>query len=163
MLGTLFQTIALSQLSIPVQQKTQLSPTQQPATTAQPPLKKPKLELLPLMIKDEELVPETKADIFEKHLRALIQAYHDLPQDERAETVRKAVKSSSSEDVEQLSEVVDCLMLEGLQREIGTNVDTGSPYAGLSSSMNDEPGMGCLDSFCQEFLSPVLLEGEYSC
>jgi len=172
MLGTLFQTIALGQLSLPTQQKTQLLSSQQPATTAQRPLKKPKLEfeLLPLPIKDEDMTPTelTKAERFEKHLRALIQTYHELPQEDRAETVRKAVKASSTEEVEQLSEVVDCLMLEGLKREIGTNVDTGSPYAGLadfaSSAMSDEPGMGCLDSFCEEFMAPVLFqEGDYSC
>jgi len=55
-------------------------------------------------------------------------------------------------------------MLEGLKREIGTNVDTGSPYAGLADSMTDEPGLGCLDSFCEEFMAPGLFqEGDYSC
>jgi len=89
-----------------------------------------------------------------------MQLYHEIPQDERSETVRKAVKGSSSEEIEQLSEVVDCLMLEGLKREIGTNVNTGSPYAGLADFAFpvDEPGMGTLDSFCQDFLSPVLYQ-----
>jgi len=80
--------------------------------------------------------------------------------------VRKSVKGSSTEELEQLSEVVDCLMLEGLKREIGTNVNTGSPYAGLADfEVNmEEPGMNTLDSFCQDFLSPVLFqEGDYTC
>jgi len=160
MLGTLFQTIALNQLVVP-SQKTPLSA---PKSTTKPPLKKAKTEPTP----DPELErePESKADLFQKHLRALIQLYHEIPQEERSETVRKGVKGSSSEELEQLSEVVDCLMLEGLKREIGTNVNTGSPYAGLADFAFpvDEPGMGTLDSFCQDFLSPVLYqEGDYTC
>jgi len=159
MLGTLFQTIALNQLVLPTTATQKLSPLAAQKQTTQPPLKKAKVESEPEL---------TKAELFQKQLRALIQTYHEITQDERAETVRKAVKGSSSEEIEQISEVVDCLMLEGLKREIGTNVDTGSPYAGLEefvlANNNDEPGMGSLDSFCQEFLSPVLFqEGDYTC
>ena len=157
MLGTLFQTIALNQL-VPPSQKTPLLAK----SATKPPLKKAKTEPLP----DPEAEAPSKSELFQKQLRALIQLYHELPQDDRAETVRKSVKGSSTEELEQLSEVVDCLMLEGLKREIGTNVNTGSPYAGLADfGVNmEEPGLGTLDSFCQDFLSPVLFqEGDYTC
>jgi hypothetical protein len=153
MIGSLLQTFAIH--SLPT------SALPQPKSS-QPPLKKTKLgESKPQLISFPSLtvsttVPTSKAELFEAHLLGLIAAYHDIPMEERAETVRKVVRGSSAVTTDQLSEVVDCLLLEGLKREIGTNVETGSPYAGLMDFGNHEQGTADLDSFCSEFLAPLI-------
>ena len=68
----------------PSQKATLLAPKLQTQPTTQPPLKKAKVE--------PEAEALSKSELFQKQLRALIQTYHDIPQDDRAETVRKAVK-----------------------------------------------------------------------
>jgi len=103
-------------------------------------------------------IPKSKAQAFEAHLLGLIDAYHDIPLEERAEIVRKVVRTSPASTTDRLSEVVDCLLLEGLKREIGMNIETGSPYAGLMDFGNAEQTE--LESFCTDFLAPLIEQQE---
>eukprot|EP01089_Gocevia_fonbrunei_P011931 TRINITY_DN2676_c0_g1_i3.p1 TRINITY_DN2676_c0_g1~~TRINITY_DN2676_c0_g1_i3.p1 ORF type:complete len:146 (-),score=33.49 TRINITY_DN2676_c0_g1_i3:62-499(-) len=106
---------------------------------------------------------DVKADVdpqtqFEIHLMGLIQAYNTLPTEQRHEVVRNVMTKCASESHEQLSEVIDCLWVEGLQKDIipGTNMDTGSPFPDLA--MSDNFGSSDdLDSFI-DFLNPNVLQ-----
>jgi hypothetical protein len=96
---------------------------------------------------DEKVAVDPQTQ-FEQHLMGLIQAYNTLPAEQRHEVVRNVMTKCAGESHEQLSEVIDCLWVEGLQKDIipGTNIDTGSPFPDLALS-TDNFGSDDLDSF----------------
>jgi hypothetical protein len=133
--------------------------------------------------------PSKKAsELFEEHLVGLIGAYNMVStNEERAEVVRRAVRSSSVHATEKMTELIDCLWVEGLNREVGANICTGSPYC--SESYSGGPALASppislsteessessplpppldladdLDSFYNQLLAvpPVSHEGDYN-
>lgn len=69
------------------------------------------------------------ADKFEQHLLGLIEASLNMAPSVRSELIRKLIRTSARETKEQLTEVIDCLWMEGLQHhDAAVNVETGSPY-----------------------------------
>eukprot|EP01089_Gocevia_fonbrunei_P004217 TRINITY_DN1422_c0_g1_i4.p1 TRINITY_DN1422_c0_g1~~TRINITY_DN1422_c0_g1_i4.p1 ORF type:complete len:341 (-),score=65.72 TRINITY_DN1422_c0_g1_i4:354-1376(-) len=81
------------------------------------------------LAKTEKDSEDTSID-FEQHLKGLIQAFNFIPLEQRHQIIRNVMTNCSSENHERLSEVIDCLWVEGLQKQVvpGNNIETGSPF-----------------------------------
>lgn len=88
---------------------------------------------------------------FEEHLAGLVGAYSALHHDLRPLIVRRAVRSAPVHQTETISELIDCLWAEGLHKEVGRNVDTGSPYAVAEPCGQWSPASPSSSSSCSSF------------
>lgn len=110
---------------------------------------------------ETEETKETPSELFEKHLNGLVSAFHAIDENQRVDIVRKVMHSSPIDFTEKVSDVIACISLEGLRREIGgANVITGSPYEQQFEPFN--PSID-LDTFCGDFFNIAPLEGDLSC
>jgi len=159
-LGTLLQSFALG-LSPARMVPENLNPLSKSNEQQRPPLKKRKLDSSYETQTSTTSAPVTNnvAEKFEEHLIGLIETFKQITPTERSEVVRKVTKNANVETKNQMTEVLDCLWVEGLQQAVGTNVETGSPYSGASMVGLETLGLPDLplDSIYQDFLNPNLL------
>jgi hypothetical protein len=76
---------------------------------------------------------------FEEAFVNLLKAYSSIKSEEKPETIRKVMRSTSIRDTEKLSELLDLLWTEGLQKE---------PSFANNSKSRDRMGIVIRDSSC---------------
>ena len=132
-----------------------------PVTTSPTPITTPlQNEFLfnPLTIQQEQQQQEIKkVNDFEEAFIQLIRSFTTMKPEERPEMIRKIIRTSSTRDTERLSELLDLLWTEGLQKDYGRRDR-------IVHNSNQEEGCTCLDCphkseleridlFYKEFLS----------
>lgn len=118
---------------------------------------------MPAKDAEKDSKKEEKPLEFDEAFANLIRAYNSMHAEEKPETIRKVIRSSSTRDTEKLSELLDLFWTEGLQREPSFNgkQNTRERLAALSGR---DDGCSCLDcphkqeleridEFYKEFLS----------
>ncbi|KAL6045698.1 putative transcriptional regulator cudA [Balamuthia mandrillaris] len=138
LMGTILRTLASASGAAALAQAPQVKAEQEEETAAPAEQRAQKRQRTEEQETDKAKEPAEKKGLsaqarFTKHLHGLVEAYNNMAAEERPETVRKVVRTIPSDIAGKLPEVIDRLWSEGLQREVGRNVATGSPYSGLNN------------------------------